>query len=123
MNDQDIIRRGVELAPGWSITHIYDGEDWADLWNCDWSDEYPVVTFLIQDPTKSGHAGLDALAAELVRQVDETDHDIVFRCDGGTEILHKSRYVDRPKSVCVEYSDRTMNTIRAIVESRVLERG
>ena len=101
MNDQDYIRKAVELADGWSISQ--------------------------KDILTTAHHGyfgniedieiLDALAAQLVRQVDALDDPWV------TEYPRKS--IIYSDSLCqhiaeVKGPDRTMNTIKAIVDSGVL---
>ena len=90
--DNDIIKQAVELAEGWFL-----GE---------FSDE--VVHF----PQSFGNHGyidqqwvLDALAAQLVRQVDALRPEIY-------EHLFPRGHLG---------PDRTENTIRAIVESGVLD--
>ena len=112
MIDPDTLKQAIELAPGWSITHIYAGEDWAGYWHKDWSYDSPVVEFSLQEPTKWGMAGLDALAAELVRLVDAVKRptpDLIVH-NGMTHIgwLHDEKQSHGP--------DRTANTINAIVQ-------
>jgi hypothetical protein len=86
----DLIRKAVSLADGWRET---------------------VLPFIDQRK-------LDALAAQLVRQVDATDDYYVI-------VKHDFAAV-RGRGPCVKHvedddADRTLNTINAIVESGVLE--
>ena len=108
MNDQDYIRKAVELADGWNEgpQGLAGG---------------PVME------SRSGYKGsfreqelLDALAAQLVRQVEGreqqslwvfTDHSVVDFWVGGA--AENRGYAEGP--------DRTMNTIKAIVDSGVLK--
>lgn len=109
MNDNDYIRKGVELAAKSGIAH------WQEL-----------NQFLHQFPLEEAHDNeqnrqceLDALAAQLVRQVDATSksvwpelivyHNVTKIHDGSV-----MKWV-------VDGSNRTMNTIKAIVDSKVLE--
>jgi len=61
-------------------------------------------------------AYLDALAAQLVRQVDRTDDLRVDSHFDYVEVSRRGRSLGRCGS-----ENRTMNTIRAIVDSRALE--
>lgn len=102
MTDKQIIRKAVELADGWIIRPHN-----VEL----------VIESLV------GYAGTwrdqelrDALAAQLVRQVDDTSYceiDIFRPCTG---VQYKKEYTR------AYGTDRTMNTLRAIVKSGVLER-
>ena len=104
------------MADGWSITHIFAGEDWAEFYDYDYSDENPTVAFLIQKPLQ---VGLDALAAQLVRQVDALDRTwIEWGSNGGTSVFTGNLATPIAGSY---KSDRTMNTIKAIVDSGVLD--
>lgn len=93
------IKCAVELADGWSP---HGG--WGDTaLNCD----------------SANQRALDALAAQLVRQVDalsEPTPDVIIH-NGMTHIgwLHDAKQSHG--------SDRTMNTIKAIVDSGVLFTG
>ena len=89
--NQSYIRKGVELADGWYITHIYAGENivaWTNL-------ERPP-SFVLQCPTLWC---LDALAAQLVRQY-------LLRAIAGTYTAW--------------HSD-PLKTIKWIVDNKVLE--
>ena len=114
MNDQDYIRAGVELADGFDITdggkgfgltiRKLDGEDWT--W-C-FGDVKDPPTFL-----------KDALAAQLVRQVDALGF---LDCDidgGGTSIICPSNSEVAP--IRVWGDNRAMNTIKVVVDSKVLK--
>jgi len=100
MNDQAYIRKAVELADGWEM-------------HSDQTFGISGTSFL-----NTSQVGLDALAAQLVRQVDATGEYYVIERMIATEIsddpLVESMRVRR------EHEGRTMNTIKAIVDSRVL---
>ena len=108
----DIIRKGVELAPGWEAHGTANSFYCKGFgWYCpdDGFDEYGKDRWF-----------LDALAAELVRQVDALNNAYMSffadetRCnyekEDGTQITFRSKG-----------KQRTTNTLRAIVESGVLE--
>jgi len=111
MSDQDYIRKAVELADGWR----WAGDTWyGPMLICD-----TRIDTLLEDKWRFL---LDALAAQLVRQVDaleclyiSTGHDAahVIKISGCTHIGLKS----------VHGPDRTMNTLKAIVDSKVLDRN
>ena len=97
------IKKAVELADGWSIT----------------SDDCVTTTEFggLAHPTES-RILLDALAAQLVRQVDL--HHEVWTSPNKSTIC--SALVDGGNRIAGHSgSDRTMNTIKAIVDSGVLE--
>ncbi len=97
----DYIKRAVELADGAEWFTDYAGTDWV----CIQSHE-----FLPDD-----QAGLDALAAQLVRQVDALGLEFTATNKQSRVWPEEARvpvYVNGP--------DRTMNTIKAIVDSGVL---
>lgn len=115
--DIDYIKQAAELADGWSIIHIYDGEDWAQLFED--TTGVPSQQILLQDLTKF-QGSLAALSAQLVSQVDEK-HEFQV-------ISYKlTSYVERcgvdPRSVLTQasYKGRAMNTIRVVVDSKVLK--
>ena len=106
MNDSDIIRKAVELAEGWLIDADHHGEYIvvAGIWNC------PLDEGLPQHDK-------DALAAQLVRQVDATHlYDIIVYADEVEIFESDDMFLNAS-----EGPDRTMNTLRAIVESEVLD--
>ena len=118
----DYIKRAVELAEGWVITHFYVGEDWEDwveFYDYSYSGGHPYITFQLQSPIQHD---LDALAAQLVRQVDSLRNPrcMVIQFPESVEVaLDQSRQGEHiSKSIG---DDRTMNTIKAIVDSGVLE--
>ena len=113
MNDQDYIRKAVELADGWiacddffmlpNLSEIrYDGL------RSHVSDGY------VQEALEQIHK--DALAAQLVRQMDATEYRVLTDDDETT--IH---YKEESEYRFASYGpDRTMNTIKAIVNSKVL---
>ncbi len=120
MNEQDYIRKAVELADGWETTRN-DGfilPSWsANSW------AYPHVPQHI----------LDALAAQLVRQVDATTgfylsiatkqkrRFLFWELEKTTYVFQEEGQLEKVVSWSASGPDRTMNTIKAIVDSGVLE--
>ena len=99
----DYIRKAVQLADGWHVS--------SD--DCVTTDEFGGLAH----PTES-EILLDALAAQLVRQVDAIDAIYVM------SYPDKSAVIDDGLLDVVgihEGPDRTMNTIKAIIDSKVLE--
>lgn len=106
MTDEQIIRRAVELAPAeWSIQDSVVVGPWPlELVRLDDFFSSPVFSY--------------ALAAQLVEQVDSTDY-VLSAHPKATEIRE---WFDHALWDHTEESgpDRTLNTLRAIVESGVL---
>lgn len=117
MNNQNYIRKAVELV-GWKWDDSASGYDYV---------KPPVVSrglvkeywLRADDPII-----LDALAAQLVRQVDPHHHvDITWMtCEvRNGETGKRLAYVEfRGTTPPYEGCNRTMNTIKAIVDSGVL---
>ena len=103
MNDNDYIRKAVELADGWSISHNI---------------VYPPTQHLAMSIHHTSTWILDALAAQLVRQVDATGEQYVASTHSYVAVRGRGRCRSH-----IEYddNDRTMNTIKAIVDSGVLK--
>jgi len=101
MTDQDYIKAAVELADGWTY---HDG---------DCSHEETERWFI---DCKLPQVWLDALAAQLVRQVDVLNVT-------NLEIYNDGVYIgtDHDDNIIISDSDRTMNTIKAIVDSGKLK--
>ena len=112
----DLLRKAVELADGWRLSErghiIYPS--WHS--HIGYSLEETVPEWV-----------LDALAAQLVRQIDSLSHKM-----GITVWMDSQRSVVativHPRGIGSQHflgvgegDDRTMNTIKAIVESGVLE--
>ncbi len=118
-NDQEIIRQAVELAKGF---------------RCFGAKDLFLGLIVIEGVGLSWPVGdcpkciIDALAAQLVRQVGELSG---YHVQVGDEFSPSRAMVFGPDFRTfkgymlddgdVEGSDRTMNTLRAIVESKVLE--
>lgn len=102
MNNQDYIRKAVELADGWRWLH----RDQVEV---------PLLNSAVVNPFEKQWFH-DALAAQLVRQVDATGSCVVTVHGRGTEL-------SPPDGTWIVRTahGRTMNTIRAIVDSKVLE--
>lgn len=109
--EKDYIHEAVEIADGWAIHGMTVANDEHQFgW---YSDE------------RLNQAWKDALAAQLVRQVDALAPDVVFNCGFGGEVMvyRESTDEDWTEGYGNDGSnDRTMNTIRAIVDSAVLQR-
>ncbi len=111
------IKRAFELADGWSITTDNHGD-----MNYFYAPMYLPRATIKEMSTlgprmdKLSQQMLDALAAQLVRQVDALAH-VLSHPKNTAVVEHKHFGV-----LCsVSGNDRTMNTIKAIVDSRVLE--
>ncbi len=114
MTDKDYIRAAVDLI-GWFFTFV--GEHECVSSPVSTPDGESPITFI--GATTEQHV-LDAIAAELVRQVDSTDYGITF--DG--EMCEVSVWGSEKFTPIVKSSsygpDRTMNTIKVVVDSGVL---
>jgi len=106
MNNEDYIRikKAVGLADGWKI-------DPNGIWPpfpfpayADIKDTQPII--------------LDALAAQLVRQVDSLDKYVVHAFSTRTAVRTSGPLMDIADA---KGPDRTMNTIKAIIDSKVLK--
>ena len=117
MNDQDYIRKAVELADGYAATEKY----WYGPWYGP-SDGY--FDYDLEPTGKRVQPALDALAAQLVRQVDAIAPSVAFSCGFQGEVFMYEENTDKEwdagYGVRDEVGDRTMNTIKAIVDSGVL---
>lgn len=111
----DYLREGIELAKGWDITHIFAGEDVA-AYNPK-GKKHPEISFVLQYPNQSGKA---ILAAQLVRQVDNM-HEFQVVSYKYTSYVECCGVDPRPVIAQVSYRGRSMNTIRAVVDSKVLK--
>jgi hypothetical protein len=100
MTDQDYIRKAVELADGWDLFQDVDCL-YIDVDGRTFEEDHQLI--------------LDALAAQLVRQVDAQGEE-VWVCSTEVEITDM-----QDRLILIEGPDRTLNTIKAIVESGVLE--
>lgn len=107
MLDQEYIRRAVELADGWE--YVWDGHDIIESLNF-----HGLTVENIQVMPEA----LDSIAAQLVRQIDAL-------CASGSEIIltcYQNRTLVLTPNICADVfgPDRTMNTIKAIVDSKLL---
>ena len=110
MKDQDYIRKAVELADGWYwVSDNRGGEVGHDQTGFLW---------YLRDERES-QLYLDALAAQLVRQVDATEHWVTSTSLGNACVWLRDGAGKVFKST--ENDNRTMNTLRAIVDSGVLK--
>ena len=109
LTDEEYIRKGVELVSDDFCLHENTGAIFF----------HGVPTYPI-NPVNTPEWFRDALAAQLARQVDATERFAVWAFPAGVEVVEDSdNWVGR-----VSYSEgdnRTMNTIKAIVDSGVLE--
>ena len=107
----DLTRKAVELADGW----FYDETNPRDA-------DVFVATYngLADVGYIKDQWVLDALAAQLVRQVDALPDLWVCIEDDRTSIQHNDDGTVA-QLMQMEKPDRTMNTIKAIVDSGVLE--
>lgn len=117
MNKTDYIRKAAESVDGWSIVHIFAGEDIVEYWGENNKGPYPEISFVLQNSTQPG---LAALAAQLVSQVDALrceDFQIALQSDFGSTVI----WLNGIRKWVVNGDDRTMNAIKAIVDSKVLK--
>ena len=108
MNDQDIIRKAVELADGFGLMPGWDEAFYVEQ-------PWDELSSSFKDPDQWM---LDALAAQLVRQVDALPVPRFLVDSVGATL-----YGEKGQGTFIRGPDRTMNTLRAIVESKVLEEG
>ena len=109
MNDQDYIRKGAELA-GWQTTRLGNQrvavfiptEDEGTVLRIGYLDEQHI---------------LDALATELARRVDALDHWLSVTADATDRRCARWCYF---QETIREKGGRTLNSIKAIVDSGVL---
>jgi len=106
----DIIRKAVELADGWRISADRLGVFYDESNQFSWFVEDDVPQFI-----------KDALAAQLVRQVDTLTSIWVDLDMYGTAKLWEWNGKRKSRIEKANDEDRTMNTIKTIVESKVLE--
>ena len=107
----DYIRKAVELADGFEVV----------------ADNLAIsgLRLLPCDPDNPHQVFLDALAAQLVRQICAiSKYDVIISKDG-TEVFSgghvKGIEYDIETISMSRSDDMTMNTIKAIVDSKVLE--
>ncbi len=129
MTDQDYIRKAVELADGWEIDNQEDGDAEYDYLsqagNMEWHfNEDPMWVNDIPE------IFIDALAAQLVRQVDSVaGYDLVSYTERA-EIESDLQRSPDGKTICRSWrvvaqsinQGRTMNTLKAIIDSGVLNK-
>lgn len=122
MTDEEYIRAGVDLAEGWHWNE-YSDTDEVDLSDADgaawYDDECDPIT-----PHAFPRILLDAVAAQLWRQVDERPDEIACVADyGWAKVI---RFQDaEPFNHWVQLSlvkgeNRSWNVLKAIVDSGVL---
>jgi hypothetical protein len=112
VTDTDYIREGVKLADGFQLTN---------------DERYFSMPHGGYVPTidECPQQYIDALAAQLVRQVEYAEH-IVAVTKEVTQIKHvRDNYSTHVHEPVARKSgpDRTLNTIKAIVDSGVLAEG
>ena len=107
MSDQDYIRKAVELADGWEPFNSVAVKCRGDVM---WTN--------LNDEDETAQVTLDALAAQLVRQVVGVDGIEVIVQHGEAALWAFDSMLGSSKG-----PDRTMNTIKAIVDSGVLDQS
>ena len=112
MNDQDYLRKGAKLA-GWTTTRLGNQRIVVFIPTPDDVTHVLRIGYLDEQHVK------DALAAQLVRQVDAVHHYTVVTYIEQTTVEDWAG--NGEVIVSVRGFDRTMNTIKAIVDSKVLE--
>lgn len=113
MTFQEYIREAVELADGWSVSGF----------TCDGVSHFTVHinSFDIDIYSDELEPFLtDALAAQLVSQVDalrSEDFQIALQSDFGCTVI----WLNGVRKWAVEGQDRIVNSIKVIVDSKVLK--
>ena len=106
------VQRGVELADDFEI--VSESDEWGvSIALPGHAEDMPHIVE-VRDGLPRWM--LDALAAQLVRQVDDE-----MAIQSVQTYQFRSVVTDSADTWSVEGPDRTMNTIRAIVDSKVLE--
>lgn len=114
MNDEQYIRKAVELA-GWEYDdNTLTGRSFVELPKIERESKMMLASKWLdtEDPVL-----LDALAAQLVRQVDAIDCDVEITCGEIAVCDPYGSILERRDEV----GDRTLNTIKCIVDSGVLD--
>jgi len=109
MDDKDVIRKGAVLID-WEV----DSDNWT----------YPEVDGIPKQVHLSWGWVQDIIAAQIVRQIDVLDNFWVDSDPHGTaKVWSGSAFSvgDMARIAKANDEDRTMNSIRAIVDSGVLE--
>ena len=113
---KEMIRKAVELADGFHNGSDAEG-DYVEM------DQTPLSLYLDGWSEENDQWFLDALAAQLVRQVDALGH-MSFMSMPTTVSIHFLDAGESPESIMyhdADCKDRTMNTIKAIIDSGVLD--
>ena len=108
--DNRIIRKATDLADGFTWDELSElGHYWIGVIQANGDGD--KTWFHYEDPVV-----VDAVVAQLVRQVDETEWKVhVYK--GQTIICN-----GKDEDYCIHKGDdRTENTLRAIIDSRILE--
>ncbi len=112
----NIIKRGVAVADGWILCDGFimlpDDFHEVSLTGDHYDEDHRRMPLFTQ-------MHKDALAAQLVRQVDALD-EVEVDCHPGVSYCREFDGLHR-REVEARGNDRTMNTITCIVESGVLE--
>ena len=114
MTDEEYIRAGVELADGWRFNTPEERERHDTSY---WRQELVRIPSFGHYALPLSQQAVDALAAQLVRQVEVLPEPIRVLADKSCEVGAGGSFT----VVGTRYSnDRSMNTIKAIVDSGVL---
>ena len=115
MSDKEYICKAVDLSDDFIIGWDDEGE-YIELYCA------PLGIYF-DDMNDSDQWILDALAAQLVRQVDALPEIYVLKGNGTVCIMREFGYYENKDKVlnCVDGEDTSMNTIKVIVDSKVLE--
>ncbi len=99
----DYLRKAVELADGFGLNHTTIGGQLVF--------RYPTGTIVVGKSLKFPQWFLDALAAQLVRE-----------CDQKGQMTYGDVLIFQLNSEEYKTKDRSMDTIRAIIDSSALDR-
>lgn len=110
-----VVHQAIELADGWSFEQSTRGSRvWVESIDYAYYVEKASLDVL-------PHVLMDALAAQLVRQLDETIFRFESVEDGRAWVWPPSDATQGSSYDCGAYADRTINTLVAIIDSGVLE--
>lgn len=110
MTDEEYLIAAARLT-GW--VHTDECGEYCEL------PDSPTSLYLDDMAIHSAQWFKDALAAQLVRQVDATD-DYLVKTFPHYSVVRRSRYENHYVVAEVRGDDRAMNTIKAIVDAGVL---
>jgi len=116
MTDQDYIKAAGELADGWTLSK----DDHLEVRRKSMGIMFDAYGY---DFDSLGDFELDALAAQLVSQVDKSGRGRFYSVPGAAELQWEHSTPVQLIHSYVKGDDRAMNSIKVIVDSKVLKNG